>query len=64
MPENVEKTAAEETQAPAQPQQQQQMVQVEVDDTHVAAAHTRQYRDEVQPMTGSPLDERTYKTIE
>jgi len=33
-------------------------------DTHVAAAHTRQYRDEVQPMTGSPLDERTYRTIE
>jgi len=33
-------------------------------DAHVAAAHTRQYRDEVQPMTGSPLDERTYKTIE
>jgi quinol monooxygenase YgiN len=33
-------------------------------DAHVAAAHTRQYRDEVQPMTGSPLDERAYKTID
>jgi quinol monooxygenase YgiN/beta-lactamase superfamily II metal-dependent hydrolase len=33
-------------------------------DAHVAAAHTRQYRDEVQPMTGSPLDERVYRTIE
>ena len=28
-------------------------------DAHVAAAHTRQYRDELQPMTGSPLDERS-----
>jgi competence protein ComEC len=33
-------------------------------DAHVAAAHTRQYRDEVQPLTGSPLDERAYKAIE
>ncbi len=33
-------------------------------DAHVAAAHTRQYRDELQPMTGSPLDERVYKAIE
>jgi quinol monooxygenase YgiN len=32
-------------------------------DAHVAAAHTRQYRDEVQPMTGSPLDERVYKAV-
>jgi len=30
----------------------------------VAAAHTRQYRDTLQPMTGSPLDERVYKGIE
>ena len=29
-----------------------------------AAAHTRQYRDAIQPMTGSPLDERVYKAIE
>ena len=33
-------------------------------DAHVAAAHTRQYRDELQPSTGSPLDERVYKAIE
>jgi len=33
-------------------------------DAHVAAAHTRQYRDELQPMTGSPLDERVYRSIE
>ena len=33
-------------------------------DAHVAAAHTRQYRDELQPLTGSPLDERIYKAIE
>jgi hypothetical protein len=46
MPENLEKTA-EETQAPAQPQQQ--MVQVEVDDNHVAAAYANFCR-----VTGSP----------
>jgi quinol monooxygenase YgiN len=33
-------------------------------DAHVAAAHTRQYRDELQPMTGSPLDERAYTSVE
>jgi len=33
-------------------------------DAHVAAAHTKQYRDALQPMTGSPLDERIYKAIE
>ncbi len=33
-------------------------------DAHVAAAHTKQYRDALQPMTGSPLDERVYKAIE
>ena len=33
-------------------------------DAHVVAAHTRQYRDELQPMTGSPLDERVYRPIE
>jgi len=33
-------------------------------DGHVAAAHTRQYRDAIQPMTGSPLDERVFKAIE
>ena len=33
-------------------------------DAHVAAAHTKQYRDELQPLTGSPLDERVYTAIE
>jgi quinol monooxygenase YgiN len=33
-------------------------------DAHAAAPHTKQYRDEVQPATGSPLDERLYKVIE
>ena len=33
-------------------------------DSHVAAAHTRQYRDELAPMTGSPLDERVYTSVE
>ena len=30
-------------------------------DAHVAAAHTKQYRDTLQPLTGSPLDERTFR---
>jgi len=30
-------------------------------DSHLTAAHTKQYRDEVQPLTGSPLDERVFK---
>ena len=33
-------------------------------DAHAAAAHTRQYRDELHPITGSPLDERLYKVVE
>jgi len=33
-------------------------------DAHTAAPHTRQYRDELQPMTGSPLDERVFKAVE
>jgi quinol monooxygenase YgiN len=33
-------------------------------DAHVAAAHTRQYRDTLQPMTGSPLDERVYRSVD
>ena len=33
-------------------------------DAHAAAAHTKQYRDELQPISGSPLDERVYKAIE
>ena len=33
-------------------------------DAHAAAATTRKYRDDVQPMTGSPLDERMFKSAE
>ncbi len=33
-------------------------------DAHRAAAHTKQYRDLLQPMSGSPLDERWYKGVE
>lgn len=33
-------------------------------DAHAAAPHTRQYRDTLQPMSGSPLDERLYKSVE
>jgi quinol monooxygenase YgiN len=33
-------------------------------DAHVASPHTRQYRDALQPMTGSPLDERVYKAVD
>lgn len=33
-------------------------------EAHAAAAHTRQYRDELGPALGSPLDERIYEAIE
>jgi len=33
-------------------------------DNHAAAAHTRKYRDDLQPALGSPLDERIFKAIE
>lgn len=33
-------------------------------DGHAAAPHTRQYREQVGPLTGSPLDERLYKLVE
>jgi quinol monooxygenase YgiN len=33
-------------------------------EAHRAAAHTKQYREALQPMSGSPLDERFYKGIE
>jgi len=33
-------------------------------DAHAAAAHTRRYRDALQPISGSPLDERTYLAVE
>jgi quinol monooxygenase YgiN len=32
-------------------------------DAHVATPHTRAYRDALQPLTGSPLDERVYTAI-
>ncbi len=32
-------------------------------DAHVAAGHTRRYRDALQPFTGSPLDERLYRVV-
>jgi quinol monooxygenase YgiN len=31
---------------------------------HVAAAHTRQYRDALGPIAGSPVDQRIYKAVE
>ena len=33
-------------------------------DAHAAAPHTKQYRNVLQPMSGSPLDERLFKAIE
>jgi quinol monooxygenase YgiN len=33
-------------------------------DAHRAAAHTKEYRDTLQPVSGSPLDERWYKGVE
>jgi autoinducer 2-degrading protein len=33
-------------------------------DAHAAAAHTKQYRDGLAPIAGSPLDERIYKVLE
>ena len=33
-------------------------------DAHDAALHTKQYRDVLQPVSGSPLDERVYKAVE
>ena len=32
-------------------------------DAHSASPHTKHYRDTLQPMTGSPLDERVYKAV-
>jgi len=32
-------------------------------EAHAAAAHTKQYRDDVQPLTGSPLDERVFRIV-
>ena len=33
-------------------------------DAHRAAARTKEYRELLQPMSGSPLDERWYKGVE
>jgi len=33
-------------------------------DAHARAQHTRQYRDGLQAMAGSPLDERLYKAVQ
>lgn len=33
-------------------------------DEHVAAAHTRQYRQQLDPMLGSPYDERLHHSLE
>ena len=33
-------------------------------DAHAAALHTKQYRNVLQPMSGSPLDERVFKAVE
>ena len=33
-------------------------------DAHAAAPHTRQVRDGLQPISGSPVDERLYKTVD
>ena len=33
-------------------------------DAHAAAAHTRRYRDALQPISGSPLDERVFLAVE
>jgi quinol monooxygenase YgiN len=32
-------------------------------ETHAAATHTKQYRNSVGPILGSPLDERLYKAV-
>ncbi len=33
-------------------------------DQHAAAAHTKRYREDLEPLTGSPLDERIYDVVE
>jgi quinol monooxygenase YgiN len=33
-------------------------------DAHAAAAHTKEYRNGLAPISGSPLDERFYKLVE
>jgi quinol monooxygenase YgiN len=33
-------------------------------ETHAAATHTKEYRNSLGPIAGSPLDERLYKVVE
>lgn len=33
-------------------------------DEHIANAHTRQFRQQIDPMLGSPYDERLHKSLE
>jgi quinol monooxygenase YgiN len=33
-------------------------------DAHEAAAHTKQFRNKIQPMLGSPFDERLHQIVE
>jgi quinol monooxygenase YgiN len=33
-------------------------------EAHEAATHTRQFRDQIQPMLGSPFDERLHQIVE
>ncbi len=33
-------------------------------DAHILASHTRQFRDTIQPVLGSPLDQRLFKILE
>ena len=33
-------------------------------DRHAAASHTKRFRDDVQPVSGSPIDERVYRRVE
>jgi quinol monooxygenase YgiN len=33
-------------------------------DAHATAAHTRQFRDTVNPVLGSPMDQRLFKVVD
>ena len=32
-------------------------------DTHITAAHTKQFRDQLTPMSGALYDERLYRAL-
>src|SRR5688572_20792582 len=34
---------------------------IRVSDAHAVAPHTKKYRDDILPLTGSPLDERVFR---